>query len=162
MFIAREAGPELVGKIGARNAVLNNAQILEGVKRGVYEGVVAANQAKSIVAKLEIPTNILRDIEPVQPQYVQHQNPYATIPPQFAQAQAATTSIHNYSTSTTTNNMNLSEDRIISAMGAYFERLIDAVNANGNVSIDGKTLMQSVERAQRNRGANIMGGGVLG
>lgn len=51
---------------------------------------------------------------------------------------------------------------MISAMGAYFERLIDAVNANGNVSIDGKTLLRSVEKAGRERGANIMGGGVLG
>lgn len=158
LFIAREAGPELVGKIGAKNAVANNMQIIEGIKQGVYQGVLAANQAKSIVAELEIPTNILRDIEPVQPQCAVRQNPYATIPPQFAQAQAAGNSISNYSSTTTTTNVNFSEDRIISAMGAYFERLIDAVNANGNVSIDGKTLLRSVDKARRERGADIMGG----
>ena len=42
MFIAREAGPELVGRMGNRNAVVNNDQIVEGVAAGVYQAVVAA------------------------------------------------------------------------------------------------------------------------
>jgi hypothetical protein len=42
MFIAREAGPELVGTIGSRTAVVNNDQIVESVSRGVYQAVVAA------------------------------------------------------------------------------------------------------------------------
>lgn len=42
MFIAREAGPELVGKIGNHTAVMNNGQIVDSVKAGVYEAVVAA------------------------------------------------------------------------------------------------------------------------
>jgi len=42
MFIAREAGPELVGTIGNRTAVVNNDQIVESVSRGVYQAVVAA------------------------------------------------------------------------------------------------------------------------
>ena len=42
MFVAREAGPELVGTIGNRTAVVNNDQIVESVSRGVYEAVVAA------------------------------------------------------------------------------------------------------------------------
>ena len=42
MFIARERGPEMVGKIGSRNAVLNNNQIVEGVANGVYNAVVSA------------------------------------------------------------------------------------------------------------------------
>lgn len=42
MFIAREKGPELVGKIGTRNAVVNNNQIVEGVANGVYNAVVSA------------------------------------------------------------------------------------------------------------------------
>ena len=42
MFIAREQGPELVGKIGNRNAVVNNNQIIEGVSSGVYNAVVSA------------------------------------------------------------------------------------------------------------------------
>ena len=39
MFIAREAGPELVGTIGGRNAVVNNNQIVESVSAGVYRAV---------------------------------------------------------------------------------------------------------------------------
>ena len=42
MFIAREAGPELVGTIGSRSAVVNNEQIVESVSRGVYDAVRAA------------------------------------------------------------------------------------------------------------------------
>lgn len=42
MFIARERGPEMVGKIGSRNAVVNNNQIVEGVANGVYNAVVSA------------------------------------------------------------------------------------------------------------------------
>jgi hypothetical protein len=42
MFIAREAGPEMVGSIGNRTAVVNNDQIVESVSRGVYQAVVAA------------------------------------------------------------------------------------------------------------------------
>lgn len=39
MFIAREAGPELVGSFGSRAAVMNNNQIVESVSRGVYNAV---------------------------------------------------------------------------------------------------------------------------
>jgi hypothetical protein len=39
MFVAREAGPELVGNIGNKNAVVNNMQIIEGIKQGVAEAM---------------------------------------------------------------------------------------------------------------------------
>jgi len=39
MFIAREAGPELVGNLGGRTAVVNNDQIVESVSAGVYRAV---------------------------------------------------------------------------------------------------------------------------
>lgn len=42
MFIAREAGPELVGNIGNRTAVANNDQIIEGITAGVRAGVTEA------------------------------------------------------------------------------------------------------------------------
>ena len=42
MFIAREAGPEMVGSIGNRTAVVNNDQIVESVSSGVYKAVVSA------------------------------------------------------------------------------------------------------------------------
>ena len=47
MFIAREAGPELVGRINNRTAVANNDQIVEAVSAGVYSAVVAAMSAAS-------------------------------------------------------------------------------------------------------------------
>ena len=43
MFIAREAGPELVGQIGSKNAVANNDQIISGIEAGVYRAMMAAN-----------------------------------------------------------------------------------------------------------------------
>lgn len=42
MFIAREKGPELVGQIGNHTAVMNNMQIVDSVKAGVYEAVASA------------------------------------------------------------------------------------------------------------------------
>ena len=45
MFIAREAGPELVGTIGDHTAVMNNNQIVSSVAAGVYSAVVSAMKA---------------------------------------------------------------------------------------------------------------------
>lgn len=42
LFVAREAGAEMVGSIGGRTAVANNDQIVEAVSLGVYEAVTAA------------------------------------------------------------------------------------------------------------------------
>lgn len=42
MFVARENGPELVGRMGRKNAVANNGQIVEGIRIGVYQAVSAA------------------------------------------------------------------------------------------------------------------------
>lgn len=43
MFVAREAGPELVGRIGKKTAVANNDQIVKGISTGVYNAMVAAS-----------------------------------------------------------------------------------------------------------------------
>lgn len=40
-FIAREAGPELVGTLNGRNAVVNNNQIVQSVSRGVSKAFMA-------------------------------------------------------------------------------------------------------------------------
>lgn len=42
LFIANEAGPEMVGTMNNRTAVANNDQIVEGIRQGVYEAVSAA------------------------------------------------------------------------------------------------------------------------
>jgi hypothetical protein len=41
IFMAREAGPELVGSIGGSSAVVNNDQIVEAVSRGVAQAVAS-------------------------------------------------------------------------------------------------------------------------
>jgi hypothetical protein len=46
MFIAREAGPELVGTIGRKTAVANNDQIISGIEAGVYRAMTAANSTR--------------------------------------------------------------------------------------------------------------------
>lgn len=46
-FLAREAGPEMVGKIGNRSAVANNDQIVEAISEGVYAAVVSAMSGQS-------------------------------------------------------------------------------------------------------------------
>lgn len=47
MFIAREAGPELVGTLGGSTAVMNNDQIVSSVSAGVYKAVLAAMSGMS-------------------------------------------------------------------------------------------------------------------
>jgi phage-related protein len=47
LFVAREAGAELVGNVGRKTAVMNNEQIVESVSQGVYQAVVAAMRANS-------------------------------------------------------------------------------------------------------------------
>lgn len=59
LFVAREAGPEMVGKIGNKTAVANNQQIIEGISEGVYAAVLAAMRAsegggdQTVVVKLD-------------------------------------------------------------------------------------------------------------
>ena len=43
LFIAREAGPEMVGTIGGSTAVANNDQIVAGIQHGVQSGMAQAN-----------------------------------------------------------------------------------------------------------------------
>ena len=58
MFIAREAGPELVGRIGNKTTVANNDQIVDGIASGVRtanEDVVTAiySMAQRIITTIE-------------------------------------------------------------------------------------------------------------
>ena len=90
MFIAREAGPEMVGTIGNRSAVVNNEQIVSAVARGVANGI---NQE-------------------AQNQLLREQN-----------------------------------------------ALLAQILAKSGVVLDGKDLLNSVEKASRRRGRNIVQGG---
>lgn len=56
MFVAREAGPELVGNLGGHTAVMNNDQIVQSVSDGVYRAVKAAmgnGQPVNVTFKVE-------------------------------------------------------------------------------------------------------------
>ena len=71
MFIAREAGPELVGTMGNRTAVANNQQIVEGIKEGVYEAVaMAMSQYGGVQIEATIEEGIL--LRKVQNQAMQY------------------------------------------------------------------------------------------
>lgn len=51
MFIAKENGPEMVGRMGNRNAVANNSQIVEGITAGVFEAVMDAFEASGALER---------------------------------------------------------------------------------------------------------------
>ena len=42
MFIAREAGAEMVGSINGHTAVANNDQIVSGIQNGVFNAMMSA------------------------------------------------------------------------------------------------------------------------
>jgi hypothetical protein len=42
LFVAREAGPELVGTMNGRTAVANNDQIVKGIEQASYQGMMKA------------------------------------------------------------------------------------------------------------------------
>ncbi len=58
MFIAREAGPELVGSIGSKTAVANNNQIVDAVSSGVAKAVSSvmggSQQSQQLGGQLKI------------------------------------------------------------------------------------------------------------
>ena len=62
MFIAREAGPELVGSIGRKTAVANNDQIISGIESGVYRAMMAANSNKGQTQTIRIINEIDGDV----------------------------------------------------------------------------------------------------
>ena len=57
IFLANEAGPELVGRIGSHTAVANQMQIIEGITAGVEEG------NEGVIAVLYQILNVAREIE---------------------------------------------------------------------------------------------------
>ncbi|MBU9745737.1 hypothetical protein KTH81_18085 [Lachnospiraceae bacterium ASD3451] len=56
MFIARERGPELVGRIGNRGAVVNNDQIVESIRAAVVDGMMEVFNASGNISAYETPT----------------------------------------------------------------------------------------------------------
>ena len=78
MFIAREAGPELVGSIGRRTAVVNNDQIVEGISHGVSAANTESNmllreQNSLLRAMLEKETGVYLDGKTITKSVEKHQ-----------------------------------------------------------------------------------------
>ena len=75
LFVAREAGPELVGSIGNRTAVANNDQIVQGIRAGVYEAVVSAMSLTG--GGSDTPINIYMDGKQIAKSTTKYQNQFA-------------------------------------------------------------------------------------
>lgn len=73
MFIAREAGPELVGRINSKTAVANNDQIITGISAGVYNALRHA-MAEKTGGSINLNATLLLDGEAVGKQVIKYHN----------------------------------------------------------------------------------------
>ena len=80
LFVAREAGPELVGQIGRRTAVANNDQIVEGIAGGVRNAnsdvvnALYAAASQIVRAVNDKDTNVVLDGQKVSEAVTKNQN----------------------------------------------------------------------------------------
>lgn len=77
LFVAREAGPELVGRIGRRSAVANNDQIVASVEGGVYRAVCNAMQSSNSANpnnRIVVEQHIYLDGQEITDNVVKHHN----------------------------------------------------------------------------------------
>lgn len=74
LFVAREAGPELVGRINGKTAVANNDQIVTGISSGVYNAVRSAMQGNGGNGNMNIHATFVMDGEVVGKQVIKYHN----------------------------------------------------------------------------------------
>lgn len=74
LFVAREAGPELVGRINGKTAVANNDQIVSGISSGVYNAVKNAMQGNGGSGNMNIHATFVMDGEVVGKQVIKYHN----------------------------------------------------------------------------------------
>jgi hypothetical protein len=74
LFVAREAGPELVGRIHGKTAVANNDQIISGISSGVYNAVTSAMQGMNTNGEMNIHATFVMDGEVVGKQVIKYHN----------------------------------------------------------------------------------------
>ena len=74
MFIAREKGPEMVGKINNKTSVANNDQIVEGISNGVYNAVSAAMSRNGGNGHITVNTTFEVDGEVIGRKSVEYHN----------------------------------------------------------------------------------------
>lgn len=73
LFVAREAGPELVGRINGKTAVANNDQIVTGISAGVFNAVRSAMQGQG-KGHMNIHATFVMDGEVVGKQVIKYHN----------------------------------------------------------------------------------------
>lgn len=73
LFVAREAGPELVGRINGKTAVANNDQIVSGISAGVFNAVRSAMQGQG-KGNMNIHATFVMDGEVVGKQVIKYHN----------------------------------------------------------------------------------------
>lgn len=74
LFVAREAGPELVGRINGKTAVANNDQIVSGISSGVYNAVRSAMSGNGGNGNMNIHATFVMDGEVVGKQVIKYHN----------------------------------------------------------------------------------------
>lgn len=122
----------------------------KGIKDNTYKAVNAASQLADSIS------GVLGNVEPVQPQFASYPTPQIT--EAYTASPIGGRSISNYSAQEPSSGSNDYSSAIYAAAGM----IVEAIQKQDNsVYLDGKQLMKSVERSQKERGANIMGGGVL-
>lgn len=62
LFLAREAGPEMVGTIGGKTAVANNSDIVASISAGVFQAVSAAMEGNSNAVHVYLDGSEMTDI----------------------------------------------------------------------------------------------------
>lgn len=77
LFIAREAGAELVGSIGGKTAVANNDQIVKGISNGVYDAVRSAMNSANVGNNSDRPIDIYLDGNVIARSTTRYQRQYA-------------------------------------------------------------------------------------
>ncbi len=74
LFVAREAGPELVGRINGKTAVANNDQIVSGISSGVFNAVTSAMKGINSKGNMNIHATFVMDGEVVGKQVIKYHN----------------------------------------------------------------------------------------
>lgn len=74
LFIAREAGPELVGRINGKTAVANNDQIVSGISNGVYNAMKSVMQTNGSTNNMNLHATFVMDGEVVGKQVIKYHN----------------------------------------------------------------------------------------
>lgn len=74
LFLAREAGPELVGRINGKTAVANNDQIVSGISSGVFNAVASAMKGLNTQGSMNIHATFVMDGDVVGKQVIKYHN----------------------------------------------------------------------------------------